>query len=123
VTADAVQSKWRLPGNKDHPNPLPGYVMSFAHFHERGLRIPMSKFFQGLLHHYMIELQNLNPNSVLWITVFVTLCEGYLGIKPNFALWKYYFCATTFLKMVRRGEMAPMLIGSCARARRTNTSP
>jgi hypothetical protein len=33
------------PGNKDHPNPLPGYVMSFAHFHEKGFRIPVRKFF------------------------------------------------------------------------------
>jgi hypothetical protein len=66
-----------------------------------------------LLHHYRIELQNLNPNSVLQITVFVALCEGYLGITSNFVLWKYYFCATAFLKTVRRGETAPTLIGSC----------
>jgi hypothetical protein len=45
--------------------------------------------------------------------VFVTLCEGYLGIKPNFALWKYYFCATVFLKTVRRGETVLVRIGSC----------
>jgi hypothetical protein len=50
---------------------------------------------------------------VLQIAVFVALCEGYLGIKPNFALWRSYFCATTFIKTVRRGEMASALIGSC----------
>jgi hypothetical protein len=54
-------------------------------------------------------MQNLNPNSVLQISVFVTLCEGYLGIRPNFALWKYYFCATVFLKSVR-GETVPVCI-------------
>jgi hypothetical protein len=80
--------------------------VSFVHFHERGFGIPVSKFFRGLLHYYGIELQNLNPNSVLQIAVFVTLCEGYLGIKPNFTLWRYYFCATAFLMMVRRGETA-----------------
>jgi hypothetical protein len=79
----------------DHPwqrrqaNPLANYVVSFTHFHKRGFRTPMSDFFCGLLHHYGIELQNLNPNSIMQIMVFVTLCEGYLGIKPNFALWKY----------------------------------
>jgi hypothetical protein len=46
--------------------------------------------------------------------VFVSLCEGYLGIKPNFALWKYYFYATIFYKMVKKGEMVPVSIGSCA---------
>jgi hypothetical protein len=74
----------------------------------------VSDFFHGLLHHYGIEMQNLNPNLILQITVFITLCEGYLGIRPNFALWKYYFCATVFLKSVRRGELVPMCIGSCA---------
>jgi hypothetical protein len=76
--------------------------------------MPASDFFCGLLHHYRIELQNLNPNSILQIMVFVALCEGYLGIKPNFALWKYYFYATVFYKTVRRGEMVPVRIGSCA---------
>jgi hypothetical protein len=47
------------------------------------------------------------------ITVFVALCEGYLGIKPNFALWKYYFYATVFYKTVRRGETVLVRIGSC----------
>jgi hypothetical protein len=42
-------------------------------------------------------MQNLNPNSVLQIAVFIAQCEGYLGIRPNFALWKYYFCATVFV--------------------------
>jgi hypothetical protein len=41
---------------------------------------------------------------ILHITIFVALCEGYLSIKPNFTLWKYYFYATVFLKTVRRGE-------------------
>jgi hypothetical protein len=45
-----------------------------------------SDFLHRLLHHYGIKLQNLNPNSILQIVVFVALCEGYLGIKPNFAL-------------------------------------
>jgi hypothetical protein len=40
----------------------------------------VSDFVCGLLHHYKIELQNLNPNSILHIMVFDALCEGYLGI-------------------------------------------
>jgi hypothetical protein len=59
-------------------------------------------------------MQNLNPNSILQIGVLIALCEGYLGIRPNFALWKYYFCAIVFLKIVRRGEMASVRIRSCA---------
>jgi hypothetical protein len=76
--------------------------------------MPTSDFLHGLLHHYGIELQNLNPNLILQIAVFVALCEGYLGIKPNFTQWKYYFYATVFYKTVRRGEMVPVRIGNCA---------
>jgi hypothetical protein len=79
-----------------------------------GFGTPASNFFRGLLHHYGIELQNLNPNLVLQIVVFVALCEGYLGIKPDFALWKYYLCATIFLKTMRRGKTMPVCIGSRA---------
>jgi hypothetical protein len=50
---------------------------------------------------------------ILQITVFVALCKCYLGIKPNFTLWKYYFYATVFLKTVRRGEMVLVRIDSC----------
>jgi hypothetical protein len=46
--------------------------------------------------------------------IFVTLCEGYLGIKPNFTLWKYYFYVTVFFKMVRMGETVPVHMSSCA---------
>ena len=48
--------EWRLPGNEDKPSPPEGYVMSFAHFHERGFATPAYKFVRGLLHYYKIEL-------------------------------------------------------------------
>jgi hypothetical protein len=62
---NAMQPEWIVPGNEDEPNPPAGYIISFAHFHEQGFRMPASDFFRGLLHHYRIEMQNLNPNSIL----------------------------------------------------------
>jgi len=44
--------------------PPDGYVVSFAHFHERGLTTPAHKFLWGLLHFYKIELRHLNPNGI-----------------------------------------------------------
>jgi hypothetical protein len=36
---------------------------------------------------------HLNPNSILQVSVFVHLCEAFLGILPHFSLWKYlYHC-------------------------------
>ena len=52
---------------------------------------PPHRFLRGLLHYYGLELQHLNPNGIQYISAFVALCEGYLGIEPHFELWKYFF--------------------------------
>jgi hypothetical protein len=59
----------------------------------RGLALPISPFFRGLLDFYHLNLTHLNPNSILQVSIFVHLCEAYLGIMPHFRLWKYlYHC-------------------------------
>jgi hypothetical protein len=59
----------------------------------RGLALPISPFFCGLLDFYYLNLTHLNPNSILQVSIFVHLCEAYLGILPHFGLWKYlYHC-------------------------------
>ena len=83
--------EWWLPSNEDSPSLPDGYVVLFAHFHERGLATPAHKFLRGLLHFYKIELQHLNPNGIQYMAAFVALCEGFLGISPDFDLWRYFF--------------------------------
>jgi hypothetical protein len=64
-------------------------VVSSSFFqHEFGL--PTCEFLYGLLHHYQIELVHLNSNSILQIVVFVHLCEAFLGVPPNFPMFKSY---------------------------------
>jgi hypothetical protein len=59
----------------------------------RGLALPVSPFFRGLLDFYHLNLTHLNPNSIMKISIFVDLCEDFLGILPHFGLWKYlYHC-------------------------------
>ena len=48
--------EWWLPGEEDEPLLPKGYVVSFAHFHERGFTIPAHKFLRGLLDYYKVEL-------------------------------------------------------------------
>jgi hypothetical protein len=52
---------------------------------------PISPFFRGLLDFYNLNLNHLNPNSILQISIFVHLCEAYLRILPHFGLWKYLY--------------------------------
>jgi hypothetical protein len=56
-----------------------------------GLAHPISPFFRGLLDFYNLNLNHLNPNSILQISIFVHFCEAYLGILPHFGLWKYLY--------------------------------
>ena len=51
-----LAEEWLLPGDEDLSSLPNGYVVSFAHFHERGLVTPAHKFLRGLLHCYKIEL-------------------------------------------------------------------
>jgi hypothetical protein len=57
----------------------------------RGLALPVSPFFRGLLDFYNLNLTHLNPNSILQISIFMHLCEAYLEILPHFRLWKYLY--------------------------------
>jgi hypothetical protein len=58
-----------------------------------GLALPISPFFRGLLDFYRLNLTHLNPNSILQVSVFVHLCEAFLGVLPHFGLWKHlYHC-------------------------------
>ena len=43
-----------------------------------------------------IQLHHLTPNSILHITIFVQLCEAFLGILPHFDLFKSLFSLNSF---------------------------
>jgi hypothetical protein len=48
-------------------------------------------FFHGLLDYYKVKLQHQNPNGIEHLATFIALCAGYLGIRPYFNLWRYFF--------------------------------
>jgi hypothetical protein len=66
-------------------------IPMFARFAERGLSLPASNFFKGLMEYYGIEYLNLNPNGIFHIAVFVHFCEAFLGIKPHWILFRKFF--------------------------------
>jgi hypothetical protein len=69
----------------------PDEIPMFTRFVERGLALPASDFFKGLLKYYGIEYLNLNPNGIFHISVFVHFCESIVGIKPHQVLfWKFF---------------------------------
>jgi hypothetical protein len=66
-------------------------IPMFARFAERGLSLPASDFFKGLMRYYGIEYLNLNPNGIFHTAVFVHFCEAFLGIKPHWNLFRKFF--------------------------------
>jgi hypothetical protein len=69
----------------------PYVVPMFARFVERGLAVPTNDFFKVLLRYYDIEYLNLNPNGIFHVSVFVHLCEAFVGIKPHWILFRKFF--------------------------------
>jgi hypothetical protein len=66
-------------------------IPKFAQFVDRGIALPASDFFKGLLGYYGVEYVNLNPNGIFHTAVFVHFCEAFLGIKPHWILFQKFF--------------------------------
>jgi hypothetical protein len=73
------------------PQSPPGFQVIFLAFILGGLSLPPHPFLHGLLFAYEIQLHDLNPNTILHIACFITLCECFLGIEPHWALWRRIF--------------------------------
>ena len=82
---------WRPSLGEDRPYENTGKIVAFAAYLEWGLGLPCSFFFSGLLRYYRIQLHHLTPNSFVHISVFVHLCEAFLGIEPHFELFLFLF--------------------------------
>jgi hypothetical protein len=105
--------EWIVPDSHDFPVPPDGYVVSFAHFHDRGLMAPAHRFLLGLLHYYKIKLR------IQHIAAFIVLCEGYLGIEPYFDLWRYFFCVSLHTRR-EHGRLDVTMPMGCAGIRLRN---
>ncbi|KAK1601754.1 hypothetical protein QYE76_017553 [Lolium multiflorum] len=81
----------RFPSEESYPSPPIEYRVSFIDHLIRGLSTPIHDFVRGLLFVYGVQLHQLTPNSILHVAISITLCECFLGIPPNWALWKRIF--------------------------------
>ena len=67
----------------DFPTENRTEAVVFRSFYEKGFALPAGAFFRGLLFFYGLEVTHLKPNSITQITIFIHLCEAYLGIAPT----------------------------------------
>jgi hypothetical protein len=64
LRARSTANELIVPDSHDFSVSPNSYVVSFMHFHDRGLAAPAHRFLLGLLDYYKIELQHLNPNEI-----------------------------------------------------------
>jgi hypothetical protein len=83
-------------------------MVVFEGFHVWGFGVLVHPFLHKLLLYYGISLCHLNPNSICHISIFIDLCEAFLGIDPHFNLFRHFFCLKPFF-----GSGLPKVVGSC----------
>ena len=87
----AADSGYRIPPEEDvPPNPDADECVIFKACFDRGFSLPPSKFLLEILTRYGAQLHNFPPNSILAVSAFVSLCEGYLGIEPTVELFEFF---------------------------------
>ncbi|XP_066385746.1 uncharacterized protein [Miscanthus floridulus] len=86
-----VIAEWRVPGEHRVPALGPGEIVLFVSFVHAGLCLPASVFLHQFLGYFGVSLNHLTPNAVLHLSVFVHLCEAFLGIPPSLSLFRFFF--------------------------------
>ena len=84
-------AEWKAPGQHRVPTLGPSEIVLFVSFIRAGLCLPASTFLHRFLSYFGISLNHLTPNVVLHLSVFVHLCETFLGIPPSLSLFRYFF--------------------------------
>ena len=88
--ADKVRVRL-APEKEITPEPEEGERVVFRSHFLRGIGLPASAFFRSFLEFYQLQPHHLTPNTVVLLSAFVTLCEGYLGVLPTLELWGEFF--------------------------------
>ena len=83
---------WRVPVRSEvEPGPKENEVVSFVPFHLLGFGLSTHPLLRWLLYYYRLRLHDLTPKGILHLTVFIMLCEGFLGIPAHYDLWWFLF--------------------------------
>ena len=87
VLPDRITAGWRPTSGEPYPMPHTDEAIVFEDYFWRGLGIPVHPFLRDLLEFWRVSLCNLHPNTILHISIFIHLCEAYLGVLPHFNLF------------------------------------
>jgi hypothetical protein len=80
--------EYALPSDEVVPRPTKGFSVMFLALLYHGLSLPTHEFLHGIPFVCGVQLHQLTPNSILHIACFIMLCEAFLGIGPQWGLWR-----------------------------------
>ena len=84
--------RWRVLARSEvEPRPKENEVISFIPFHLLGFRLLVHPLLRWLLYYYGLHLHNITLEGILYLSVFIMLCEGFLGIPAHYGLWWFLF--------------------------------
>ena len=106
VLHDQATAGWCPAAGEPFPTPDTSEPVLFVAYFVCGFGILAHPFLQKLLGYYGISLCHLHPNSILHISLFINLCEAFIGIAPHFNLFCYFFCLKPF-----SGSRSPKVVG------------
>jgi hypothetical protein len=84
---------WRVLARSEvEPRPKENKVVYLVSFHLLGFRLLVHPLLGWLLYYYGLRLYDLTtPEGILHLSVFIMLCEGFLGIPAHYDLWRFLF--------------------------------
>ena len=83
VLPDRVTTRWRPSFGEEFPTPRTDELVVCEDYFYQGFGVPIHPFLHRLIDYYGISLCNLNPNSILHVSIFINFCEAYLGTLPH----------------------------------------
>ena len=98
---------WRvLPRTKVEPRLEENEVVSSTHFHSFGFGVSAHPLIRWLLYYCGLCLHDLTPEGILHLSIFIMLCEGFLGVPTQYELWRSLFrvvCSAPGVHLPRMG--------------------
>jgi hypothetical protein len=93
LVADGLiaEGSWRLPGKEAEPEPREGERVLLTTHVERGFSLPPHPFFRGFLNFFGAQLHHFAPNTIAYLSAYVTFCECFLGCPAHWGLFKHIF--------------------------------
>ena len=88
----AQETGWGIrAGSVPHGNLRAGEFVLFTLHISTDVGLPISSFLPLLLEDFGLQLQHLTPHSLLLTSIFVHLCEMFVGVRPCVILFRYFF--------------------------------